>query len=63
MNGAYFNTLWLFFAIRFIIVQPCMMWFWINKFRKRNMSTYDAIEDFILNKSNCFFSGYMSLLL
>ncbi|KAL8481809.1 hypothetical protein ACS0TY_028088 [Phlomoides rotata] len=57
MNGAHFNTLWhishlpliigLFFAIRFIIVLPCMMWFWINKFRRRNMSTYDAIEDFL----------------
>ncbi|KAL8538021.1 hypothetical protein ACS0TY_000106 [Phlomoides rotata] len=57
-----FNVFWpvnhltmitgLFFAVRFIIVLPFVIWFLIYKFRRSRLSRFAAIEDFLQSENN-----------
>ncbi|KAL8550874.1 hypothetical protein ACS0TY_000084 [Phlomoides rotata] len=42
----------LFFAVRFIIVFPFVIWFLIYKFRRSRLSRFVAIEDFLQSDNN-----------
>ncbi|KAL8550938.1 hypothetical protein ACS0TY_000132 [Phlomoides rotata] len=42
----------LFFAVRFIIVFPFAIWFFIYKFRRSRLSRFSAIEDFLHSDNN-----------
>ncbi|KAL8482988.1 hypothetical protein ACS0TY_025883 [Phlomoides rotata] len=42
----------LFFAVRFIIVFPFAIWFFIYKFRRSRLSRFSAIEDFLQSDNN-----------
>ncbi|KAL8486885.1 hypothetical protein ACS0TY_023541 [Phlomoides rotata] len=42
----------LFFAIRLAILGPCIIWFLFYKFRRRHLSRFAAIEDFLQSENN-----------
>ncbi|KAL8550923.1 hypothetical protein ACS0TY_000124 [Phlomoides rotata] len=42
----------VFFAVRFIIVFPFAIWFFIYKFRRSRLSRFSAIEDFLQSENN-----------